>query len=85
VTITIRYEAAARRMARSIVFDITLYNHLRIEAGDACLDAVQEGRELYLSRVAPEYEALYEDELEVARAGAKLPRPKDERTSRGAA
>ncbi len=51
----------ARRLARTILSDISLYNQTKIEAGiknDNLFDVLEEdlkkGRELYKSRVAPE-------------------------------
>lgn len=51
----------ARRLARAIVSDILLYNPEKIEEGikndslfESLEDELEEGRELYKSRVAPE-------------------------------
>lgn len=51
---------AAVRLARAIVSDVSLYNEARIVKGieednifEAISDEIEEGRELYKSRVAP--------------------------------
>ena len=53
--------AKARRLARAIASDISMYNEAKIVAGieqdnffDALKDEIEEGRELYRSRVTPE-------------------------------
>ena len=58
---TITDKGKARRWARAIVSDIALYNPDKIQAGieqdnlfEALADELQEGRDLYQSRVAPE-------------------------------
>ena len=55
---------AARRLARAIASDVSLYNEQKIVEGiindnlfEKVRDEIEEGRELYKSRVAPE---LYE-------------------------
>jgi hypothetical protein len=52
---------AASRLARAIASDISLYNEQKIIAGiendnvfDALRDEIEEGRELYRSRLSPE-------------------------------
>jgi len=52
---------AATRLARAIASDISLYNEQKIIGGiendnlfDALKDEIEEGRELYRSRVAPD-------------------------------
>ena len=52
---------AAKRLARTIASDIALYNQEKIKAGiendnlfDEVADEIQEGKNLYASRVAPE-------------------------------
>jgi hypothetical protein len=57
----IETEEAARRLARAISSDLALYNEDKIAEGvrndnlfDVMADEVQEGRDLYQSRVAPE-------------------------------
>jgi len=53
--------AKARRLARAIASDISMYNEEKIVKGieqdnffDALKDEIEEGRELYRSRVTPE-------------------------------
>ena len=53
--------AKARRLARAIASDISMYNEAKIVAGieqdnffDALKDEIEEGRELYRSRGTPE-------------------------------
>ena len=57
----IETEEAARRLARAIASDLSLYNEEKITKGlqddnlfDAIADEVEEGRQLYKSRVSPE-------------------------------
>ena len=57
----IETEEAERRLARAISSDLALYNEDKIAEGvrndnlfDVMADEVQEGRDLYQSRVAPE-------------------------------
>lgn len=57
----IETEEAARRLARAIASDLSLYNEEKIIKGlhednlfDAITDEVEEGRQLYKSRVSPE-------------------------------
>ena len=52
---------AARRLARAIASDVSLYNEQKIVEGiindnlfDKLRDEIEEGRELYKSRVAPD-------------------------------
>ncbi len=54
-------KAKARRLARAIASDISMYNEEKIVKGieqdnffDALKDEIEEGRELYRSRVSPE-------------------------------
>jgi hypothetical protein len=54
-------KAKARRLARAIASDISMYNEEKIVKGieqdsffDALKDEIEEGRELYRSRVTPE-------------------------------
>jgi hypothetical protein len=63
--------SAARRLARAIGSDILLYNAEAIQkarAGGAVPDSlraeIEEGRELYRSRVSPEHEALYQPAID---------------------
>ncbi|HUT54057.1 MAG TPA: hypothetical protein VM658_11760 [bacterium] len=56
----------ARRLARAIVSDINVYNSDKVKQGiendnlfEAIEDELEEGRELYRSRVAPEIVAKY--------------------------
>jgi len=60
----IETEEAARRLARAIASDLSLYNEEKIVKGvqgdnlfDELADEIEEGRALFKSRVAPE---LYE-------------------------
>jgi hypothetical protein len=60
----IETEEAARRLARAIASDLSLYNEEKIPRGiqddslfDQIADEIEEGRQLYKSRVAP---LLYE-------------------------
>jgi hypothetical protein len=60
----IETEEAARRLARAIASDLSLYNEEKITRGiqddslfDQIADEIEEGRQLYKSRVAP---LLYE-------------------------
>jgi len=53
--------ARARRLARAIVSDVNLYNADKVQAGiendnlfEEMEDELEEGRELYKTRVAPE-------------------------------
>lgn len=57
----IETEEAARRLARAIASDLSLYNEEKITKGlqddnlfDALNEEIEEGRQLYKSRVAPE-------------------------------
>ena len=57
----IETQEAARRLARAISSDLALYNEEKIAEGirndtlfDVMQDEIQEGRDLYQSRVAPE-------------------------------
>ena len=57
----IETEEAARRLARAIASDLSLYNEEKITRGlqedtlfDVIADEIEEGRQLYKSRVAPE-------------------------------
>mgnify|MGYP003337470449 CR=1 FL=1 len=57
----IETEEAARRLARAIASDLSLYNEEKITRGlqednlfDAIADEVEEGRQLYKARVAPD-------------------------------
>jgi hypothetical protein len=57
----IEAEEAARRLARAIASDLSLYNTEKVEKGitkddhfDALTEGIDEGRALYKRRVAPE-------------------------------
>ena len=57
----IETEEAARRLARAIASDLSLYNEAKIVTGiqnddlfTAIADEIEEGRALYKSRVAPD-------------------------------
>jgi hypothetical protein len=58
---------AAERLAKAILSDITLYNDERVRrATDLTAELsteLDEGRELFRSRVAPELHHVYEDEI----------------------
>lgn len=54
-------DVAAKRVARAIVSDISIYNKAKIEEGvkndvlfDLLKETIEEGRTLYRSRVSPE-------------------------------
>lgn len=54
-------EEAARRLARAIASDLSLYNEEKITQGiqednlfDVLADEIEEGRQLYKTRVSPE-------------------------------
>ncbi len=58
-------EEAARRLARAIASDLSLYNEEKIVRGiegdtlfEELSDEIEEGRALYKSRVAPDLHAL---------------------------
>lgn len=65
----IETEEAARRLARAIASDLSLYNEEKIIRGiesdnlfDALHEEIEEGRALYKSRVAPDlYQRNYYD------------------------
>jgi hypothetical protein len=65
----IETEEAARRLARAIASDLSLYNEEKIVEGvvgdnlfDVLADEIEEGRALFKSRVAPElYKKNYYD------------------------
>jgi hypothetical protein len=57
----IETDEAARRLARAIASDLSLYNEEKITKGllddnlfDTITDEIEEGRQLYKSRVAPD-------------------------------
>lgn len=57
----IETEEAARRLARAIASDLSLYNEEKITQGimednlfDVLAEEIEEGRQLYKSRVSPE-------------------------------
>jgi hypothetical protein len=57
----IETEEAARRLARAIASDLSLYNEEKITQGitednlfDVLAEEIEEGRQLYKSRVAPD-------------------------------
>ena len=61
----IETDAAARRLARAIASDLSLYNEEKIVRGiladnlfDVLAEEIEEGRALYKRRVAPELYAL---------------------------
>ncbi|BCS52384.1 hypothetical protein [Geobacter sp. SVR] len=54
---------SARRLARAIISDVALYNREKVESGiknddifDVLQDELEEGRQHFFSRVAPELE-----------------------------
>jgi hypothetical protein len=77
----IESEEAAKRLARVIVSDIEIYNREKFQAGADLSAAIEEGRALFRSRVAPELLPLFTSVLEDRRANRK----RDEATARAAA
>jgi hypothetical protein len=67
----IETEEAAKRLARVIVSDIEIYNRDKFQAGADLTHAIEEGRALFRSRVAPELFPLFTTVLEDRRASKK--------------
>jgi hypothetical protein len=67
----IETEEAAKRLARVIVSDIEIYNREKFQAGADLTAAIEEGRALFRSRVAPELHPLFTSVLEDRRASRK--------------
>ncbi len=67
----IESEEAAKRLARVIVSDIEIYNREKFQAGADLTAAIEEGRALFRSRVAPELHPLFTSVLEDRRATRK--------------
>lgn len=59
----IETEVAARRLARAICADITLYQRAKIEAGADLTEEYLEGRGLFLSRVAEALHPIFDEEV----------------------
>ncbi len=61
-------EQQARRLARAIVSDIALYNEETLLAAtsprDALAEPIAEGRALFMSRVAPQLEGLFDQAVD---------------------
>ncbi len=53
----------AARLARALVADLLLYNRALIEAGGDVSGAVEEARALFVARVAPGLDRLFDDAL----------------------
>jgi hypothetical protein len=62
---------AATRLARALISDVRLYHSARIERGEDLTDALQEGRELFRSRVEASLHVVYERVV----AEARFPAP----------
>jgi len=67
----IESEEAARRLARVIVSDIEIYNREKFQAGADLTAAIEEGRALFRSRVAPEFLPLFTSVLEDRRGASR--------------
>ena len=67
----IESEEAAKRLARVIVSDIEIYNKDKFHTGADLTAAIEEGRALFRSRVAPELLPLFTSVLEDRRASRK--------------
>jgi len=73
---------AAVRLARSIVADLELYHGAQIAAGALPVQAIEEGRQLFRSRVVPSRYAVFEVTLSQSRlAAAALPVSPEERAA----
>lgn len=57
-------EEAATRLAKAIDADIRLYNHEDIAAGADISGVLQEGRDLFHSRVVPSLHRVYEETIQ---------------------
>jgi hypothetical protein len=66
-------EAKATRLARAIAADIELYNEAAITAGTDLTPQIQEGRELFRSRVVPAFHAVFEDVIGKSRVMQRPP------------
>jgi hypothetical protein len=67
----IESEEAAKRLARVIVSDIEIYNKDKFHTGADLTAAIEEGRALFRSRVAPELVPVFTSVLEDRRASRK--------------
>ena len=67
----IETEEAAKRLARVIVSDIEIYNKDKFHTGADLTAAIEEGRALFRSRVAPELVPVFTSVLEDRRASRK--------------
>lgn len=67
----IESEEAARRLARVIVSDIEIYNREKFQAGADLTAAIEEGRALFRSRVAPELLPVFTSVLEDRRGASR--------------
>lgn len=78
-------EDAARRLARAIASDLLLYNQEAFQAGADLGKEVEEGRELFRSRVAdslhPVYEQVVVEMFQRARGGTSSTSPSRPGTS----
>ena len=66
----IQTRESCERLARAICMDLKLYNEkevLHVKRGlpvpAALVDAIEDGKELYLSRTAPEFHSLFDEML----------------------
>lgn len=57
-------EESATRLAKAIDADIRLYNHADIAAGADMSEVLQEGRDLFHSRVVPSLHRVYEETIQ---------------------
>lgn len=60
----IETEAEARRLAEAIAADIALYNGERLRQGDPLDNEIEEGRQLFRTRVEAQHYAVYEKVIE---------------------
>src|SRR4051794_22242321 len=67
----IESEEAAKRLARVIVSDIEIYNREKFQSGADLTNAIEEGRALFRSRVAPELLPLFTTVLEDRRGASR--------------
>ena len=74
----IKDRATAERLAKSICEDICLYNGDNLKNGPEMFSQINEGRQLFRSRVLPEYYTIFENALsqsELAQIGGAAPLP----------
>jgi hypothetical protein len=68
-------EQKARRLARAIVSDLRLYNKDRIASGADLTSEIEEGRQLFKSRVSGAFHAVFESEAQALRPSSAVARP----------